>query len=63
MKRGDLVGWKFRMEMDLPSEYGIIIDNLKVEYDPWPYWKVLFPERGVLRCRETDLEVIRNETR
>jgi len=63
MKQGDLVGWKFRMEMDLPSEYGIIIDNLKVEYDPWPYWKVLFPEQGVLQCRETDLEVIRNETR
>lgn len=62
MKRGDLVGWKFRMEMD-HSEYGIIIDNLKVEYDPWPHWNVLFPERGVLRCRETDLEVIRNESR
>ena len=62
MKRGDLVGWKHRMLTDLPSEHGLIISRLAFPHDPWPYWKVLFGERGVLQCRESDLQVI-NEMR
>jgi len=56
MKVGSLVGWKSRFQMDLPSDLGVIISRLRLEHDPWPYWKVLFPDRGVLHCRESDLQ-------
>jgi hypothetical protein len=55
MKLGDIVAWKFRVEMGIPSEVGVIVSRLTLEYDPWPYWRVLFGERGVLQCRESDL--------
>jgi hypothetical protein len=55
MKRGDIVAWKFRVEMGIPSEVGVIVSRLTLSHDPWPYWRVLFSERGVLQCRESDL--------
>lgn len=55
MKLGDIVAWKFRVEMGIPSEVGVIVSRLTLEHDPWPYWRVLFGERGVLQCRESDL--------
>ena len=61
MNRCDLVGWKSRMESDLPSELGIILEHVPYESrngDPFPHWKVLFGDRGVLQCRESDLKVL-----
>ena len=61
MNPGDLVGWRDRIQMDLPSELGIILEHLPYESrggDPFPYWKVLFAGRGVLQCRESDLKVL-----
>lgn len=55
MRVGDQVIWRYRYEMDLPSEVGIIIENFTLPGDPFPFWKVVFPERGVLQCRESDL--------
>ena len=52
---GIMVVWKYRFEMDLPSEVGITIEKFKAPGDPFPFWKVVFPERGVLQCRESDL--------
>ena len=49
------MAWKFRVEMGIPSEVGVIVSRLTLEHDPWPYWRVLFGERGVLQCRESDL--------
>ena len=61
MKRGDLVSWKFQV-MDLPNEIGIILNYIPFENrgnDPFPHWSVLFGDRGILHCRESDLEIIR----
>ena len=58
MKPGDLVRWKYRIEMDLPCEFGTLIKSTTFKHDPFPYWKVLFSGRGVLQCRECDLVVI-----
>ena len=58
MAPGDLVSWKYRIEMDLPCEFGTLIKSITEEHDPFPYWKVLFPGRGVLQCRESDLVVV-----
>jgi len=58
MKRGIMVTWKHRYEMDLPSEIGIILERFTPPHDSFPYWKVVFPDRGVLQCRESDLMVI-----
>ena len=55
MKPGSLVSWKSRFQMDLPSDLGVIISRLTLKHDPWPYWNVLFSDRGVLQCRESDL--------
>ena len=59
MKPGDLVGWKHRMEAEIPSEFGIILERWNSEHDPFPFWKVVFVNRGVLQCRESDLMVVR----
>ena len=61
MKLGSLVGWKSRFQMDLPGDVGIILEHIPYEFrgnDPFPHWKVLFPERGVLHCRESDLQEV-----
>ena len=58
MRIGSLVGWRSRISMDLPTEFGVIVSRLTLEHDPWPYWKVLFPERGVLHCLESDLQEV-----
>lgn len=58
MKPGDLVSWKYRIEMDLPCEFGTLIKSITFEHDPFPYWKVLFSGRGVLQCREGDLVLV-----
>jgi len=61
MKLGDMVGWKFRFEMGLPGDIGIILEHIPYESrgnDPFPHWRVLFSERGVLHCRECDLRVV-----
>lgn len=55
VKPGDQVIWKFRYEMDLPSEIGITLEKFTPPHEFFPYWKVVFPERGVLQCRESDL--------
>lgn len=52
---GIMVVWRYRYEMDLPSEVGITIEKFTPPGDPFPFWKVVFPERGVLQCRESDL--------
>lgn len=57
MKPGDLVGWKLRLEQN-PSELGIIMEPITLELFPGPYWLVAFGSRGVLKCRESDLQVI-----
>jgi len=47
--------------MDLPGDIGIILEHIPHESrgnDPFPHWKVLFPERGVLHCRESDLQEV-----
>lgn len=59
MKPGDLVGWKHRLESGIPSELGIIMEPLRVPHEPWPFWLVAFGSRGVLKCRESDLQVIK----
>ena len=59
MKPGDLVGWKHRLESGIPSELGIIMESLRVSHEPWPFWLVAFGSRGVLKCRESDLQVIK----
>ena len=58
MKPGDLVGWKHRLEWQ-PGELGIIVEPLRVPHEPWPFWLVAFGTRGVLKCRESDLQVIK----
>ena len=61
MKPGDMVGWKPRFQMDLPGDIGIILELIPYESrdnDPFPYWRVLFPNRGILQCRESDLQVV-----
>jgi hypothetical protein len=50
-----MVIWRYRYEMDLPSEVGITIEKFTPPHEFFPYWKVVFPERGVLQCRESDL--------
>jgi hypothetical protein len=50
-----MVIWRYRYEMDLPSEVGITIEKFTPPGDSFPFWKVVFPERGVLQCRESDL--------
>lgn len=45
--------------MDLPYDVGIILEYIPYESrgnDPFPHWKVLFPDRGVLHYRESDLQ-------
>lgn len=53
------MGWKHRLESGIPSELGIITESLRVHWDPWPWWLVAFGTRGVLKCRESDLQVIK----
>jgi hypothetical protein len=58
MKIGDLVTWKFQRDSGLPTEIGVIISYIGYEErgrDPFPWWRVVMSDRGVLRCRETDL--------
>jgi hypothetical protein len=55
---GNMVVWRYRYEMDLPSEVGITIEKFKAPGDPFPHWKVLFPDRGILHCRESDLQEV-----
>lgn len=52
---GIMVVWRYRFEMDLPSEVGITIERFTPPGEFLPFWKVVFPERGVLQCREWDL--------
>lgn len=59
MKRGDLVCWKYRMECGIPNEFGIILAHLTMKHDRFPYWTVLFGNRGTLQCRESDLAVVK----
>jgi len=59
VKPGNLVGWKFQIELGIPGEFGIILERLTIKHEPWPAWKVFFGDRGVLHCRETDLMVMR----
>jgi hypothetical protein len=45
----------------LPGDIGIILEPIPYESrnnDPFPFWKVLFGDRGVLKCRESDIVVI-----
>ena len=56
---GIMVIWRFRYEMGLPSEIGITLEKFTPPGDPFPFWKVVFPERGVLQCRESDLMGVR----
>lgn len=59
MKPGDMVGWKFNIDVGFSSELGIIVRRFALEHEPWPHWEVLFNhDRGLLRCRESDLMVI-----
>ena len=58
MKPGDMVGWKFRFQMGLPGDIGIIMERITQSHDPFPYWRVLFPNQGILQCRESDLQVV-----
>ena len=61
MKPGDLVGWRSRFQMGLPGDIGIILEQIPYESrgkDPFHHWKVLFPERGILHCRESDLQEV-----
>ena len=68
MMPGDLVKWRFHFQMemnhfqmDLPGDIGIILEPIPYESrnnDPFPFWKVLFGNRGVLKCRESDIVVI-----
>jgi hypothetical protein len=47
--------------MDLPGDIGIILELIPYESrgkDPFPHWKVLFPNQGILHCRESDLRVV-----
>lgn len=57
MKPGDLV--QFRLDSLLEgSEVGLVIRELDLDEklrDPFPMFFVLFPRRGLLRCRGTDL--------
>lgn len=58
MKRGDMVCWKALK--DLHTEIGLVLGRIRYEErgnDPFPHLRVLFP-RGVLQCRESDLEVV-----
>jgi hypothetical protein len=48
-------------QMDLPGDVGIILELIPYESrdnDPFPHWRVLFPNRGILQCRESDLQVV-----
>jgi hypothetical protein len=61
MKSGDLVVWNSMFGMNLPSDIGFVLEYVPFEFrgsDPFPHWKVLFPDRGILHCRESDLSVI-----
>ena len=60
MMPGDLVTWKYQIESGLPCEFGIIVEPLSSDHDPWHwrYWKVMFGNRGILHCRENDLIVV-----
>jgi hypothetical protein len=55
VKRGDQVIWRFRYEMDLPSEIGITLEKFTPPHEFFPLWKVVFSNRGVLSCRESDI--------
>jgi hypothetical protein len=41
--------------MDLPSEIGIALEKFTPPHEFFPLWKVVFPNRGVLSCRESDI--------
>lgn len=58
MKPGDLVGWKCRLEMGIPGDVGMLVERITRACDPFPFWRVLFGDRGMLQCRESDLGVI-----
>ena len=59
MKPGDLVKliFRFGFQFDeiIPESIGVIIEKHPFSYS---HWRVLFPERGVLDCRASDLVVI-----
>lgn len=55
MKPGSMVTWKHRYNLDLPGEIGIILEKSTPPHEFFPYWKVVFPDRGILQCRESDL--------
>lgn len=58
MQPGDLVAWKYRYRMDIPSEIGIAVERFMHPDEPFPLWRVIFPGQGVLQCRESDLLVV-----
>ncbi len=60
MMIGDIVAWKFRIQTGLSSDIGLIVSRLTMTHDPWPHWRVLFGELGILHCRESDLAVVRD---
>ena len=60
---GNLVTWKPLFQMDLPGDIGIILELIPYESrgnDPFPHWRVLFPNQGILHCRESDLRVVKD---
>lgn len=60
MRTGDLVEWKYSFR----PEYGIMLSLIPYDpydessWNPFPRWYVLFPERGILHCRESDLMLV-----
>lgn len=59
MKPGDLVCWKYRYEMNLVDDCGIILEkHFPTTYDPFPWWVVKFSSQGIVKCRDTDLVVL-----
>lgn len=57
MSPGELVAWKLDRFLGT-GEPGMVIRLIPYEergWDPFPMYEVLFPSRGILRCREIDL--------
>ena len=59
LKPGDMVKLVFRFgfpfDAIIPASIGVIIEKQPFSYF---HWRVLFPECGILDCRESDLMVI-----
>ena len=55
---GQRARWPLALEGQ-PGELGIIVEPLRVPHEPFPFWMVAFGSRGVLKCRESDLQVIK----